>query len=150
VTSITLMLGLIAAVGIAAAVVLIPSARSWRAAAEHARAFWLVWILGLTAVGFAAPAGLGLGWLPMAWFTFCVLLGTLQPSMLADLLEVRRYRRLRRRRLRRRHTPVVTAPLIVAARPRPAPVLESTRPPPICWRAPVSSGRPLAGTASRP
>jgi hypothetical protein len=95
VTPTTLTLGLFAVVGIAAAAVLAPPSSSWRGAAEHSRGFWVAWIVGFAALGFAGPATSGLRWVPMGWFAFWTTVGTLQPSMVADLVEVRRFGRRR-------------------------------------------------------
>lgn len=91
-----LMLGAFGAVGIAAAAVLAPGSRSWRSAAEHRRVFWLAWIVGFAALGFAGPASVGLGWAPMAWLAWWSAVAAFQPSMVADLVEIHRFGRRRR------------------------------------------------------
>jgi|SRR5450759_79565 Na+/melibiose symporter-like transporter len=120
------MLGLFAIVGIAAAAVLAPPSSSWRGAAEHSRGFWVAWIVGFGALGFAGPATSGLGWVPMGWFALWTTVGTLQPSMVADLVEVRRFGR------RRLATPSVAS---VARMPI---VTAMAGPQPIRWRAPAA------------
>jgi energy-converting hydrogenase Eha subunit G len=90
VTSISLMLGACGVVGLAAAAVVAPPAASWRGAAEHSRAFWLVWIAGFAGLGFAAPATTGLGWGPAVWLAGWSAVAALQPSMVEDLVEVHR------------------------------------------------------------
>ena len=131
VTPTTLMLGPFAVIGLAAVSVLASSSSAWRGAAEHSRGFWLAWIVGFAALGFAGPATAGLGWVPTAWFVFWSLVGTLQPSMVVDVVEVRR---LGRRQL------------AVASRPHVAVVAS---PPAIRWRAPASASVPAGwGTFS--
>jgi hypothetical protein len=132
------MLGLFALVGIAAAAVLAPPTSSWRAAAEHSRGFWLAWIVGFAALGFAGPATSGLGWVAMSWFALWTAVGTLQPSMVADLVEVRR--------CSRRRLAVPPSP-IVASVDRLANVTVIAGPRPIRWRAPAApAGRAARGT----
>jgi hypothetical protein len=120
------MLGLFAVAGIAAAAVLGPPSSSWRGAAEHSRGFWLAWIVGFAALGFAGPATSGLGWVPMGWFALWTTVGTLQPSMVADLVEVRRFGR------RRRAVPRMP---VVASVPRIPNVTAMAGPQPIRWQA---------------
>jgi hypothetical protein len=132
------MLGLFAVAGIAAAAVLGPPSSSWRGAAEHSRGFWLAWIVGFAALGFAGPATSGLGWVPMGWFALWTTVGTLQPSMVADLVEVRRFGR---RRLR-----VPRMPIVASVPPMPS-VTAMAGPQPIRWRAPAGqAARETAGT----
>jgi hypothetical protein len=85
------MLAAFAATGLAAAAVLAPTSRSWRGAAEHSRAFWLVWIVGFAALGFVGPATAGLGWASTAWLVWWTAVAALQPSMVVDVLEVHRF-----------------------------------------------------------
>ena len=85
------MLTAFAIIGLAAAAVLAPTGRSWRSAAEHSRAFWLAWILAFAGLGFAGPATAGLGWVSMAWLAWWSAVAALQPSMVADLVEVHRF-----------------------------------------------------------
>lgn len=131
------MLGLFAVSGIAAAAVLAPPTSSWRAAAEHSRGFWLAWIVGFAVLGFAGPATSGLGWVPMGWFALWTTVGTLQPSMIADLVEVRRFRR------RRLAVPRIRSVAPVTRMPN---VTVMAGPQPIRWRNPaVPAGRAARG-----
>lgn len=129
-----------AVAGLAAVAVLIPRRSAWRGAAEHSRAFWLAWIIGGTGLGFAGPATFGLGWVPLAWFVFWTALGTLQPSMVIDLLEARRFGRRQ---------------LVTARRPPSAPTTKVTRAragvtgPPIRWQPPPAASVP-AGLETAP
>jgi hypothetical protein len=113
-----------AVVGLAAIAVLVSSSGAWRGAAEHSRGFWLAWIVGFAALGFAGPATSGPGWGPTAWFVFWSAVGALQPSMLADVADVRRFGRRQ---------------VAVARMPRAAVVAP---PPTIRWQAPA---RPPSG-----
>jgi hypothetical protein len=99
-------------VGVAAAAVLAPPGRSWRAAAEHSRGFWLAWIVGFAALGFGGPATVGLGWAPTAWLAVWSAVGALQPSMVADLVEVRRFTRRRLAVVPARGPTVAAAPRV--------------------------------------
>jgi len=99
-----------------------PRRRTWRAGAEHSRWFWSAWVLIATVVGLAGWARLaGAGGL--AWLALCCGVGSAQPSMIADLVDVRRLGRRRRAHGRRR------------------PVLEGG-PRPIHWRAPATADGP--------
>ncbi len=91
--------------GLAAVAVLAPRSSAWRGAAEHSRAFWLAWIIGCSGLGFAGPATFGLGWVPLVWFVVWTAVGTVQPSMISDLLDVRRFGR---RQLSTARRPAVT------------------------------------------
>jgi hypothetical protein len=140
VTPTGLLLALFAVVGIAAAAVLAPPSSSWRGAAEHSRGFWVAWIVGFAAFGFAGPATSGLGWVPMAWFALWTTVGTLQPSMVADLVEVRRFGR------RRLAVPRMRSVSPVA---RMSSVTAMAGPQPIRWQAPaVPGGRDARGAIS--
>lgn len=110
----------------ALAVVLVQPRQAWRDAAEHTRAFWVSWALVGVGVGLAGPVMAGVGWAGASWLAGWVAVGSAEPSMISDVLEVRRLR------LRRRQ-----------AKPPPTTVEPPLRP--IRWRAPA-----LAGTASGP
>jgi hypothetical protein len=79
---------------------------------------WVTWIVGFATLGSAAPATSGLG----SWFAWGAV-GTLQPSMVADVVEGRRFGR--------RHLAMARVPS--------APVAP---PPPIRGPAPVSPAVP--------
>jgi hypothetical protein len=131
VTPTTLMLAPFAVIGLAAVAVLASSSSAWRGAAEHSRGFWLAWIVGFAVLGFAGPATAGLGWGPTVWFVFWSAVGTVQPSMVADVMEVRRFGRRQR---------------AVARRP---PIAVVSSPPAIRWQAPGSASVPTGwGTFS--
>jgi hypothetical protein len=72
----------------------------------------------------------------MGWFALWTTVGTLQPSMVADLVEVRRFSR--------RRLAVARMP-IVASAPRMSSVTAMAGPQPIRWRAPAAP----AGRAAR-
>ncbi len=84
---------------VAAAVVVVASQprRLWRDAAEHRQSFWLAWALGWSALGAAGLALAGSGAAGCATFVVGALVGGAQPSMIADVRDVRRLGRLRRR-----------------------------------------------------
>jgi hypothetical protein len=124
--------------GLAAVAVLAPRRAAWRGAAEHARAFWLAWIIGGTSLGFAGPATFGLGWVPLAWFAFWTAVGALQPSMVSDLLEVRR---LGRRQLATARRPAATPTIGTTSTVE---VMGLTGPPPIRWQPPPAASVPAA------
>jgi hypothetical protein len=112
----------------ALATLLVQPRRAWRDAAEHSRAFWVAWLLVGTGVGLAGPAAVGVSsWGGAAWLGFWAAVGSVQPSMIGDVLEMRRLER-------RRRQPSTPAAL--------------TEPPlrPIRWRAPAqdetAAGRP--------
>src|SRR6202011_4148434 len=90
--------------------------RARRDAAEHARAFWVAWALGGAGLGLAGPLTAGVSWGGAGWLAFWVAAGSVQPSMLTDVLEVRR--------LRQRQASLPVAP-------------EAAPLPPIHWRAPA-------------
>jgi hypothetical protein len=85
--------------GVAAAVaaLVLQPRRAWRDAAEHSRAFWLLWAIGWAALGVGAAVLAGPGWVGAAVLAAACLIGAAQPSMVADLLDVRGLGRLRRR-----------------------------------------------------
>ena len=114
------------AIVVAALAVLALQPRGWRSAAEHSRGFWALWITGWASVGLAVAALAGPGGMAAAGLAAGCLVGSLQPSMIADLLDVRRLGQLRREQ---------------AWMPRPA-----VEPPlrPIVWRAPTGSRWPDA------
>lgn len=145
VTPTTFMLGTFGVVGIAAAAVLAPRATSWVRAAEHSRVFWLTWISGFAALGFLGPATAGLGWVPMAWLGVCCAVAILQPSLIADLVEVRGAS-LRRRAAARRPEPLPTP----ITRPMPASRPDGEVAPAIRWQAPSPlPARPVSVPATR-
>ncbi len=94
----------------------------WRAGAEHSRWFWSAWVLTAALVGLAGWARFaGAG--GVAWLALWCAVGSAQPSMIADLVDVARLRPRRRAHGRRRP--------VVAAAPRP-----------IHWRAPATADGP--------
>jgi hypothetical protein len=109
---------LLALAGVVALTLAVQPRRAWRDAAEHSRAFWLAWLVLAVGAGVAGALRLGPGWPATAWLGTCVALGGLQPSMLADLADTRRY--IRRCR----------AAALLPRLPE-GPQLE-----PICWHAP--------------
>ncbi len=106
---------------VAVAALVVQPRRAWREAAEHARLFWLIWALSWAALGLAIAVLAGPGWVGAGGLAGACLIGSAQPSMIADLLDVRRLGRLRRRQ----------AWMPLAA---PEPTLR-----PIAWEAPVGS-----------
>ena len=121
----------LATVVVALAVLALQPRRAWQAAAEHSRAFWARWATGWALLGLAAAVLVGPGGMAAAGLAAGCLIGSLQPSMIADLLDVRRLGQLRRQQ---------------AGMPRPA-----VEPPlrPIAWRAPAGSPWPGAVAAHR-
>jgi len=105
--------------------------RAWRAAAEHSRAFWALWATGWASLGLAATMLAGPGWMAAPGLAAGCLIGSLQPSMIADLLDVRRLGQLRRQPAWT-SSPAVEPPLR-----------------PIVWRAPAGSPWPGAVPAHR-
>jgi succinate dehydrogenase hydrophobic anchor subunit len=70
----------------------------WRDAAEHSRAFWLIWAAIAVMIGLApAATGLMKDWAAAMWLTVFCALAVLQPAMWGDVLDVRRDVALRRR-----------------------------------------------------
>lgn len=151
--------------GLAAVGVLAARRSAWRGAAEHSRPFWLAWIVGFSILGFAGPAAFGLGWLPTVWFVFWTAIGTLQPSMIADIVEVHRFGR---RQLAAARRPAVTQTTGLTDITHVTPATEVTPvttvtevtevadvtdaagvsgPPPIRWRPPASASVPVGLTA---
>jgi len=116
----------LAIVVVALAVLARQPRRAWRSAAEHSQGFWAVWITGWASGGLAVAVLAGPGGIAAAGLAAGCLVGSLQPSMIADLLDVRRLGQLRREQ---------------AWMPRPA-----VEPPlrPIVWRAPTGSRWPGA------
>jgi hypothetical protein len=101
---------------------------AWRDAAEHSRAFWVAWLLVGTGIGLAGLVAVGVSsWGGAAWLAFWAAVGSVQPSMIADVLEMRRLEQ-------RRRQPSTPSAL-------PEPPLR-----PIRWRAPAegetTAGRP--------
>jgi hypothetical protein len=88
-------------------IVVAQPSRAWRAAAEHSRLFWLAWIVLSLAVGAAPAAATELDWATAAWLAVCCALGTLQPAMIADLLDIRRHIAFGRRAPRSGPPPIV-------------------------------------------
>lgn len=108
-----LLLVPVAALGVLA----VQPGRAWRAGAEHSRWFWAAWVVTGLIIGAAGRAALGSG-VGIAWLVLWCGLGSLQPSMIADVLDARRQRR-------RRPGPSRS----------PVPETEPTRP--IHWQAPA-------------
>src|SRR5437867_2652619 len=87
------MVGLAAvagALGLTLAVAVQPR-RAWNEAAEHGKGLWGGWVLGLVAVGLVAPIVGEIAWSTTTWVAVCCGLAVAQPSLLADLREVRRH-----------------------------------------------------------
>jgi hypothetical protein len=103
---------------------------AWRAGAEHSRRFWCGWVLLAGAVGLVGWAQLG-GGIGNGWLALWCAVGSLQPSMVADVLDVRA--------LRRDPGPPRPAPIAAAG------VTEAS--PPIHWQAPAADGAPWAPRA---
>lgn len=82
---------LLALAGVVALALAVQPRRAWRAAARHSRAFWLGWLIFAVGVGAAGAVKAGPGWTSTAWLCSWVALGALQPSMLGDLIDTRRY-----------------------------------------------------------
>jgi hypothetical protein len=94
-----------------------PPREAWRAGAEHSRWFWSAWVVTAVMVGLAGWARFG-GAGGTAWLALWCAVGSAQPSMIADLVDVRRQRDRR------------------ASRSRPA-VVVGAGPRPIQWQAPA-------------
>ena len=85
------------AVLITAGVLVAQPRRAWHEAAEHTQAFWLAWALVWAALGLTVVVLAGMSWPGVAVLAAASLIGSAQPSMLADIHDVRRLGRLRRR-----------------------------------------------------
>jgi hypothetical protein len=71
--------------------------RAWHEAAEHTQAFWVAWALVWAALGLTAVVLAGMTWPGVAVLAAACLIASAQPSMIADIHDVRRLGRLRRR-----------------------------------------------------
>jgi hypothetical protein len=78
------------------ATLLVQPRLAWRDAAEHSRLFWVVWALAGVSLGVGGLLLLGVRWRGAGWLAFWVAVGSLQPSMVTDVLDVRQLRRWRR------------------------------------------------------
>jgi hypothetical protein len=109
---------LLAVAGLVGLAIVVQPGRAWRQAAEHGRAFWLVWDVAAVGIGVAGAVHLGPGWPGTACLGAWVALGCGQPSLLADLLDTRRH--VRRCRAAARRPPLAAGPFLA----------------PISWHAP--------------
>jgi len=114
------IVGVVLASSVALTIVVLPTA-AWRDAAEHSKQFWGSCVLGFVTAGVVAPAAAGIGWATGAWLLACCAFAVLQPSLLADLREVRAHAR----RTKHPRGPVPPSRLV-----------SMDDLPPIRWRAP--------------